>query len=62
MNTKKEDFNNLFNRITIGKTIGVKPYIDDYEKIMQICKNYNITKGEVLRAIIHNWFEFSEYK
>ena len=52
-----KDFDKLFNRITISKTVGVKPYVDDYNKILQICKNHGITKGECVRAIIHNFFE-----
>ena len=57
-----KNFNKLFNRITISKTVGVKPYIDDYDKILQICKNHKISKGEAVRAIIHDWFQVNENK
>ena len=57
-----KDFNKLFNRITISKTVGCKPYIDDYEKILQICKNHGITKGEAVRTIINDWFNNAEDK
>lgn len=52
----------MFKRMTYAKTMGVKPFIDDADKIIQIAKDNKITKGEVIRIIIHNWFELSEGK
>lgn len=52
-----KDFNNIFKKQIIGKTIGVKPFINDADKIIQIAKQQGITKGEVIRIIIHDWFE-----
>lgn len=62
MRDRKRNFEKMFNKVAIAKTIGVKPYIDDHEKILQIAKRHKITKSEVLRTIIHDWFMKNEGK